>query len=134
MKRFVVKINNADCAVCINTWAQRRYAEKMGISDVNKTVTGLLEGIRVDENNMAHFTWDAYDRFAQFVFQGIVEAARIDKVTLDIDLADVYQIFETPEQLMNVWENIIGTLPAPEEKPEESGELQGNPAGPQAAD
>ena len=134
MRRFQVNINNAAVDVVINFYSQRRYAEKIGSNDVNGTILGLRTGISVTEDGNAHLEWEFVDRIVAYVFEGIVEAARIDKKEIPFAIEDVYQLFDNMDELSKVLVEVIGALPVSDEKQAHEGEPSGNPQSPPTAD
>lgn len=126
MKQFTLNIKGCQTPVTINTFCQRKYAEALGIKNVNDVIDSLR--VEVDETTKQPLTtFEVLDRFALLIHCGIVENCRIAGTKTELTVEDCFEIFDNIDESKKAMEAIFGTLPVPDE----DGEEMGNPKSPE---
>lgn len=122
MKSFELPINGVSVPVVINTLVQKHYAEAAGLKYVNETIQSLQSDVDKDGNVLISF--ELIDRYCQFIYAGIKEAARLKYKETALTLEDCYSIFDDVEAVKLFLSHLIGGMPVADTEKEEP---TGNP-------
>lgn len=131
-----ISINGKSYNAVFNTLALRKFAEQQGIETVNEAILRVVNiasykkdenGTIILENGMPvieKVSWDGIDNIIIYLLCAIREASRIEKSPCDLTTDDLYSLLDDEKGWAKILEILTGSLPAPEDKKESSGNLE----------